>query len=67
MIKPGRLKIGDTIGVVAPSNPIIGENIEEIEKAKEIVEKDGFKVNFQKIYFQIQMDIVQQLKKKQKI
>ena len=26
MIIPERLKIGDTIGVVAPSNPIIDEN-----------------------------------------
>lgn len=41
---PNRLKLGDTIGVVAPSNPIIGDNIEELERAKEIVEKSGFKV-----------------------
>lgn len=41
---PNRLKRGDTIGVVAPSNPIIGDNIEELERAKEIVEKSGFKV-----------------------
>ena len=26
------LNFGDTIGVVAPSNPIIGDNIEEIKK-----------------------------------
>lgn len=51
MIIPNRLKKGDTIGVVAPSNPIIGENIEEIKKAKEIVEKDGFKVKFSKNLF----------------
>ena len=38
MIIPNKLKIGDTIGVVAPSNPIIGENIEEIEKANEFKE-----------------------------
>ena len=44
MIKPNKLKIGDTIGVVAPSNPIIGENIEELEQAKRIVERSGFKV-----------------------
>ena len=41
-------KKGDTIGIVAPSNPIIGDNIEEIKKAKEKVEKDGFKVKFAK-------------------
>lgn len=51
MIIPEKLKIGDTIGVVAPSNPIIDENIEEIKKAKEIVEKLGFKVKFSKNLF----------------
>lgn len=51
MIIPQRLKKGDTIGVVAPSNPIIGENIEEINRAKEIVEKEGFKIKFAKNLF----------------
>ena len=51
MIIPERLKIGDIIGVVAPSNPIINENVEEIEKAKEIIEKLGFKVKFSKNLF----------------
>ena len=51
MIIPNKLKIGDTIGVVAPSNPIIEENIEEVKKAKEIVEKSGFKVKFSKNLF----------------
>lgn len=51
MIIPKKLKKGDIIGVVAPSNPITGENIEEIRKAKEIVEKDGFKVKFSKNLF----------------
>ena len=51
MIIPEKLKIGDTIGVVAPSNPIIGENIEEINKAKEIIENLGFKVKFSKNLF----------------
>ena len=37
MILPERLKIGDTIGVIAPSNPIIGDNIEELEQAKKLV------------------------------
>lgn len=45
-IIPNKLQIGDTIGVVAPANPIVGDNIDEINKAKEIVEKDGFKVKF---------------------
>lgn len=48
---PEKLNKGDTIGVVAPSNPIIGDNIEEIERAKRIVEKDGFKVKFSKNLF----------------
>ena len=51
MIFPKKLQKGDTIGVVAPSNPIIGENIQEIEKAKEIIEKLGFKVRYSKNLF----------------
>ena len=31
---PSKLKIGDTIGVVAPSSPIIGDNIDELNRAK---------------------------------
>ena len=46
MIIPEKLKKGDTIGVVAPSNPIVGENIEEIKKAKEIIENLCFRVKF---------------------
>lgn len=51
MIKPQRLKLGDTIGVVAPSNPIVGENIEELEQARKIVEASGFKVKYSKNIF----------------
>jgi len=51
MIIPNKLKKGDIIGVVAPSNPIVGDNVEEILKAKEKVEKDGFKVEFSKNLF----------------
>ena len=51
MIIPNKLNIGDTIGVVAPSNPIIDENIEEIERAKKIIEQKGFKVKFSKNLF----------------
>ena len=51
MMIPEKLKIGDTIGVCAPSNPIINENIEEMQKAKEIIEKLGFKVKFSKNLF----------------
>ena len=51
MILPERLKRGDTIGVIAPSDPIIGDNIEELERAKKIIENDGFKVKFSKNLF----------------
>ena len=50
-ILPQKLNIGDTIGVVAPSNPIIGDNIEELNRAKEIAEKSGFKVKYSKNLF----------------
>ncbi len=50
-MKPLKLHIGDTIGIVAPSNPIIGENIKELEQAKKIVEKDGFKIKYSKNLF----------------
>ncbi len=51
MIIPDKLKLGDTIGVVAPSNPIIEDNIEELEKARKIVEKSGFQVKYAKNVF----------------
>lgn len=48
---PSKLKIGDTIGVVAPSSPIIEDNIDELKRAKEIVERSGFKVKYSKNIF----------------
>lgn len=51
MIIPEKLKKGDTIGVVAPSSPIINENIDELNNAKQIVENLGFKVKFSKNIF----------------
>ena len=48
MIVPNKIKKGDTIGVVAPSSPIVDEKIEELKKAIEIVEKDGFKIKLSK-------------------
>lgn len=48
---PDKLKIGDTIGVVAPSGPIIGHKIEELEQARKIVENAGFKVKYSKNLF----------------
>lgn len=37
MIIPNKLNKGDIIGVVAPSNPIVGENIDEIMNAKRLL------------------------------
>ena len=51
MIKPERLKKGDTIGVIAPSIPISEKNKEELEQARKIVEKDGFNVKYSKNLF----------------
>ena len=51
MLIPQRLKKGDVIGVVAPSNPIIDENIEELENARKIVEEAGFRVKYSKNLF----------------
>lgn len=51
MIIPKRLEKGDVIGVVAPSNPIIGDNIKEIERAKEIITELGYKVKYSKNLF----------------
>lgn len=50
-ILPYKLEKGDTIGVVAPSKPIIDENIDELNQAKNIVENDGYKVKFSKNIF----------------
>ncbi len=51
MIVPERLKKGDTIGVVAPSDPIVGDNIKELKNAKKIIEKLGFKVKLSENIF----------------
>ena len=48
---PSKLKIGDTIGVVAPSSPIIGDNIDELNRAIEIAERSVFKVKYSKNIF----------------
>ena len=45
MIKPERLKVGDTIGIIAPSRPI---NEKEILPCIKILEARGFKVKFGK-------------------
>lgn len=43
-----RLKIGDTIGVVAPSDPIINHNVEQLNIAIKKVENSGFKIKLSK-------------------
>ena len=48
---PNKLKKGNTIGIIAPSDPIIGDNIEELEQARKILEKEGFKVKYSKNIF----------------
>ena len=50
-IIPSKLNRGDIIGVIAPSDPIIGEKVEEVMQAKAKVEADGFKVKFGKHLF----------------
>ena len=48
IIKPKALKKGDTIGVVATSDPIVEEDIEDINKSVELIKKLGLKVKFAK-------------------
>ena len=51
MIIPEKLNKGDTIGIIAPSNPIIDENVEAVEKAQEIIQKLGYKVKYSRNFF----------------
>ena len=51
MLIPQKLKKGDVIGVVAPSNTIIDENIEDLEQARKIIENAGFRVKYSKNLF----------------
>lgn len=50
-MKAKALKRGDTIGIIAPSDCIVGEKRKEVLRAREIVERDGFKVKFAKNLF----------------
>ena len=45
---PNRLNKGDTIGVCALCNPIIGDNIEELDRAINIMQNKGFKIKLGK-------------------
>lgn len=42
------LKKGDTIGIIAPSSPIIKEKIDDINKSIYLLEKSGFKIKSSK-------------------
>jgi len=48
---PERLRIGDTIGIVSPSNPVPSERIPEFEKGVNFLENEGFKVKLAKNVF----------------
>lgn len=45
-MKPNALKSGDTIGVIAQSEPILDENLEDINRAVSFLEEIGLKVKF---------------------
>ncbi len=51
MIKPVKLKLGDTIGVCALSDPLMEEEIQELEDAKKKAEEMGFKIKLSKNIF----------------
>lgn len=51
MIKPKALKKGDTIGVIAPSEPVSDEAKIEIEKSVKIINEIGINVKFAKHVF----------------
>lgn len=48
---PNRLKKGDTIGVIAPSEPITKKKLEDINKSILLMENSGFKIQFSKNAF----------------
>lgn len=43
---PSKLQLGDTIGVIAPSEPITQKNKQDMENSKALLEKAGFHVVF---------------------
>ena len=48
---PNRIKKGDTIGIIAPSNPIREKDLEEINKSILLIEEAGYKIQFSKNAF----------------
>lgn len=51
MIVPERIKKGDKIGIIAPSNPITEESIEKINNSILLMESSGYKIEFGKYVF----------------
>ena len=51
-MKVKALKSGDTIGVIAQSEPILDENKEDIEKSVKLMHDLGLKVKFSKHVYQ---------------
>ena len=43
---PERLKKGDTIGLIAPSSPVLKEDLETINNSIMLMESAGFKIKF---------------------
>lgn len=48
---PNKIKKGDTIGIIAPSNPIRQQDLEEINKSILLIEASGYKIQFSKNAF----------------
>ena len=43
---PEKLKKGDTIGLIAPSSPVLKEDLETINNSIMLMESVGFKIEF---------------------
>lgn len=48
---PNKLKKGDIIGVIAPSDPVTQDKLEDINKSILLMEKSGFNIQFSKNAF----------------
>ena len=48
---PDRIKKGDTIGIIAPSNPVTEENLEEFNNSILLIEGEGYKLKIGKNVF----------------
>ncbi len=44
IIKPPKLNIGDTIGIVASSLPVLPSHLDQFERGKKLIEEMGFKI-----------------------